>query len=66
VEARAAEDGIRFQDADGDGVRTWSPLVQEWEALKSRKKQFTGERERMSESEMRKIISTAYGGDPNA
>ena len=41
---------------------TWPPLVQEWEALKFARKVVTENRERIPESDLRKMIAAQYGG----
>ena len=61
---RTIEDPL-FKGIDGftpNPTLTWSPLVQEWEALKVSRRVVTENRERIPESDLRKMIAAQYGG----
>lgn len=58
-------DDVSSQSEYATGARIWPPVVLEWEDLKSRKG-LVLQQERMSEFDMRLIISNAYGGEPEA
>jgi hypothetical protein len=51
-------------EQNGNKPRTWSPVVQQWESLKSIRARSAGPRERIPEADLREIISERCGVQP--
>jgi hypothetical protein len=63
---RPAEEEVELgAAAESDGPqRTWSPLVQEWEALKSAQRIESDEPERIPEGDLRSIVARHFAIEP--
>jgi hypothetical protein len=52
-------------EPNGSEPRTWPPVVQEWESLKSTRERSAGTHERIPESDLRRIIAEQSGAKPD-